>query len=103
MIKMVKVKAAMAGEAPEHGLGRSIAPGYVGKGHSTLDRILPDGSREMVLQWTKTKADEEARMKALEAALVIAAEDLPRVKPIPAPPLVLGDIMNMLVFTDFHL
>ena len=103
MIKAVRAKAALAGVAPDHGLGRSIAEGYVGKGHSTLDRILPNGDRQMVLQWTKTKADEEARMKALEAALVIAAEDLPRVKPIPAPKRISSDIMNVLTFTDYHL
>lgn len=103
MIKAVRIKAATQGVAPEHGLGRSIAEGYVGKGHSTLDRLNPDGSRTAVLQWTKTKADETARMQALEAALVIAAEDLPRVKPIPAPKRVLSDIMNVLTFTDYHL
>lgn len=103
MIKMVKTKAAMQGDAIEHGLGRTIAFGYTGKGHSTLDRVSPNGERQMVLQWTKTKADEVARMQALEAALVMAGEDLPRVKPLPAPKHYQTDIMNVMTFTDYHL
>lgn len=103
MITSVKVKAAQQGVAPEHGLGRSIAEGYMGRGHSTLDRVFPDGSREMVLQWTKTSADLQARMEALNAGLEVAAETLPRLKPLPAPKQLLGSIMNMVVFTDFHL
>lgn len=99
----IRERAAERGYAPEYGLGRTAAPGYVGKGHSTLDRVFKDGSREMVLQWTKTKADEVARMEALNAGLAIAAKAVPRVKPLPAPRLFDPNVMNCMTFTDYHL
>lgn len=100
-IKLVKIKAASQGVG--EGLGRRIAEGYVGRGHSTLDKVFPDGSREMVLQWTKTRADEVARFEALQAGLAMAAEDIPRLKPIPAPKRVHTELCNVLTFTDYHL
>lgn len=101
MIRLVEIKAAAQGVG--EGLGRQIPLGYKGKGHSTLDKVHPDGSREMVLQWTKTTADEEARAAALQAGLEIAAETLPRMEPLPAPTHIDTDVMNVLTFTDYHL
>lgn len=101
MIKMVKTKAAAQGVG--EGLGRRIAEGYVGRGHSTLDKVFPDGSREMVMQWTKTRADEVARFEALQAGLAMAAMDLPRLKPLPTPKHTVAEVMNVLTFTDYHM
>ena len=97
--KAVKAKAAVAGYSPEHDLTNAIAPGYVGRGHSTL--YGRDG--KPVLQWVKTRADEQARMKLIEDAFVAAAGSLPRLDPVPAPPASLSPLANLYTITDYHL
>ena len=103
-LKAVKLKASVQGYAPEFGMIKAFPPGYVGKGHSSLDRINPDGSRTPVLEWRKSKADEKFRAKQIEEGFVAAAESLPRLPPIKN---ISGDVINelcnVITITDYHL
>lgn len=105
-IRAVKRRAAVQGYSPEHGIVSTIAPGYVGKGHSTLERVDkydPETGRTTILQWTKTKADEEARFAMIEQAFMSAAETLPRMPPAPKPKDSLKHLANLYTITDYHL
>jgi hypothetical protein len=103
-ISAVKAKASISGWSPEHDLTKPIAPGYVGKGHSTLYKTNPEtGEKAELLQWVKTKADEEARAKLIEAAFAAAAETLPRAAPVTAPGNVQRQLLNLYTITDYHL
>lgn len=55
-------------------------------------------------QWVKTKRDEEARLRALHASIDKLAYEKPvRVAPLPAPAATLRHLLNLYVFTDYHL
>lgn len=68
-------------------------------GYSTL--IKPEG--DGALQWVKVRADEEAQRKKLEAWIAGIKDELPKVKPIPAPKATESDLLNLYVVTDYHL
>jgi len=79
LLERLKKKAAAAGYSPEHDLNHPVAPGFIAKGHSTLYR---DG--QPVLQWVKTKQDDEAREQLLRAFAVELADGVKgAAKPIP--------------------
>jgi hypothetical protein len=81
-IATVEAKAAAHGYSPEHGLTRTVPFPFIAKGHSTLDRVSPDGSRETVLQWTKTRIDDEAWLESVkEGVAAFVAEQAPLVLP----------------------
>jgi hypothetical protein len=103
VLERVKLAAAARGYSPEHGLTREIAPGYLGRGHSTMDRIHPDGSRTPIIQWTKTKADDAAREAAMREAFEAMAGELPRLDPIEPPAANLAALCTLYTFTDYHL
>jgi hypothetical protein len=55
-------------------------------------------------QWVKTKADEAARLQGIEAALAkLAHNNAPRLAPLPAPAHSLRHLLNLYIFTDYHL
>jgi hypothetical protein len=104
MLSSVKAKASLGGYSPDHDLNKPIAPGYVGKGHSTLYRVdKQTGEKREVLQWVKTKADEHARANMIEQAFLAASDELPRLPPLDPPDLVLGQLLNLYTITDYHL
>lgn len=85
-IDYVAGKASVGGYAPNHGLTTPMAPGYVGRGHSSLYKVNPEtGDKMLVLQWEKTKADEEMRRRAMETWLAAAASEVPALPPMAAP------------------
>lgn len=103
-VSYIAGKASVGGYSPDHGLTTPIAPGYVGRGHSTLYKVNPEtGDKMPVLQWEKTKADEEARQRAFEAAVTAACEQIPPTPPAPGPRAFHADLLNLCIFTDFHL
>lgn len=101
-LRRIKEKAAARGYAPDHQITFTAPEGYVVKGHSTLERIKGD-DREVILQWTKTSADMMARAEALEAALQMAGESLPRLKPEKAPAHTAQQLCNFLTVSDYHI
>jgi len=98
-INGLRNRAALMGYSPEHHLTRPIAPGLRMRGTSQLFRR---GEAEPVLEWVKTSADEEARLRAQQAALEALAEELPRLAPIAAPAGTQEALCNLYTLTDSH-
>jgi hypothetical protein len=70
------------------------------RGHSTLYK---QGQAEPVLQWVKTRADDEAQEAIQRATLKALAEELPRYAPTPLPAApMLSHLCNCYVITDYH-
>lgn len=98
--------AIRRGFDPELENTRIASRNYMVKGHSTLDRVAPDGQREMVLQWTKTTVDQEAMMAAIDAAMEEAARALSPLDPVELYKpldLVSSQMMNLLTISDYHM
>ncbi|MBH0113248.1 hypothetical protein I5E68_09850 [Novosphingobium sp. YJ-S2-02] len=102
-IHSIKAKAAVQGYSPEHTLTEVVAPGYVGRGHSTMYRVDPEtGEKAPILQWVKTRADEDARARIVEEAFAAMAGDLPRLAPVKPPRLTSAALCNLYTMTDCH-
>lgn len=102
-IKSVKANAAAHGYAPEHGLNSTVPAPFIAKGHSTLERVFKDGGREQVLQWTKTRIDDQQwieNIKSGVAAFVAEQSPLPAPR---APQRRDNDIIPWLQIGDAHL
>lgn len=77
-MKSLLKKAATHGYSPDHGMTRIVPEPFVVKGQSTLDRIDPlTGQREQVLQWTKTKLDDEAWVEQIKQGIAAFVADQP--------------------------
>ena len=96
----LKARAATKGYSPEHHLTRPVAPGQMLRGTSQLFRR---GEAEPVLEWVKTRADQEQIEAIQRAAFEAMAEQLPRIKPTAPPKAGNADLLNMFVITDYHL
>lgn len=99
-ISRIKKRAAIGGYSPEHHLTRPVADGFTLRGTSQLFRR---GEAEPVLEWVKTRADDEKRMEILREAVAAMCEDIPK---LGASPSVLGsqaELCNLYTFTDYHL
>lgn len=93
-----EIRAATKGWAPEYGLNRPLPPGFTAKGFSTL-RKLDDGS----LQWEKTEVDKELRHQAILAGIRAEVQNVTRLAPLPAPASFNKHLLNLYIFTDYHL
>jgi hypothetical protein len=103
-IKRLKKKAAAHGFSPQHGLTRVVPAPFVAKGHSTLDRVNPDGSRQQMLQWTKTKLDDEQWIEKVQDGIAAFVEGYPHdITPPPPPTDVDDDIIPWIQIGDAHL
>jgi len=101
----VLVTAAAHGYQPSVGLNSVVPSPFIAKGHSTLERVAPDGSREQVLQWTKTRLDDQAWFENVKAGIEAFIDDqqygTTRVK---AAPLIRdNDIIPWIQIGDAHL
>ena len=77
--RIVKAKAAIHGYSPQHDLTRPVAPGFMARGHSTLYK---QGQAEPVLQWVKTRADDDAREQIIREFVQTLAEDCKGLSPV---------------------
>lgn len=103
-IKRVKRKAAAHGWSPEHGLSRAIPAPFVARGHSTLDKIDQFGTRQMQLQWTKTRLDDEQWLLQVEEGIAAFVEGIDAKIEVPDAPLnVDEDIIPWIQIGDAHL
>jgi hypothetical protein len=48
---------------------RTVLDPYVVKGHSILDRVGPNGERRTILEWTKTRIDDEQYIERLQSGI----------------------------------
>lgn len=102
-INSLKAKASIRGYSPDHELTEVIAPGYTGRGHSTMYRVNPEtGAKEPILQWVKTRADDQARQAMLDEMVAALADELPRLAPVPAPLPAESKLLNLFTLTDCH-
>lgn len=74
-----------------------MAP-YVVKGVSTY--FDADGVQKA--QWVKTRLDDEQRQEAIKAAAEALAQNIPPADPVAPPAVTLADLLNLYVFTDYH-
>jgi hypothetical protein len=74
-----------------------MAP-YVVKGVSTY--FDADGTQKA--QWVKTRLDDEQRQEAIRAAAEALATSIPPADPVAPPAVTLADLLNLYVFTDYH-
>lgn len=96
-VERVKKAAAVRGYAPEFDLQHAVAPGQILRGASTLYK---DG--QPVMQWVKTRADDQAMAEIMRAGFDAMASELPRQKPTKAPRLTNDQLANLYVLTDSH-
>ena len=90
-------KAALKGYAPGH-FTAGVAPGYT-MGKVTIQRRNPDGT----FIWERQSPDEAMRHRAHLEAIQEACSDCIRLAPLPAPTQTLKHLLNLYVFTDYHL
>lgn len=79
-------------------LATRVPEGHRVKGVSTLY----NEAGEVKAQWVKTDVDQQRAEEAREAAIRAMCEDIPRVRPIAPPPLVMADLCNTYTLTDGH-
>lgn len=104
-IALVRSNAAAHGFSPEHGLNSPVPHPFIAKGHSTLERVHPGGARETVLQWTKTRLDDQAwadQIKSGVEAFLAEADATPITLP-PAPLAAENDVIPWIQIGDAHL
>lgn len=103
-IQAVKTKAAAHGYSPDHGINSPIPEPFIAKGHSTLERIdRVTGERTQVLQWTKTRLDDQLWAEAIREGIAAFIEDTPKLD-VPAAPLDYDtDIIPWIQIGDAHL
>lgn len=100
-IKRVTLKGSAQGYSPEHNLTKVIPAPYVARGHSTMY----DREGQPVIQWVKTRLDDQKYQEAIYAAAAALAEELPRLEPANAPAEAYANpkIANLYVLTDCHM
>lgn len=72
------------------------------KGRTTWADIQPDGSRVATREVIMERADAAQREAVFRAMVDALKEDLPRMVPTVAPPLLAADRMNQFIVTDSH-
>ncbi|HEY9219561.1 MAG TPA: hypothetical protein VIO94_16050 [Phenylobacterium sp.] len=102
IIHGIRKRAAVQGYAPEFGLSHRIPAPFVARGHSTLDRIK-EGEREQVLQWTKTRLDDQQYMEMVRDAVEAFVQGAPPIVAAPAPSDYDTDIIPFINIGDAHL
>jgi len=104
-LALVRSNAAAHGYAPDYGLNSPVPHPFIAKGHSTLERVAPDGSREQVLQWTKTRLDDDqwAQQVKLGIEAFITDQQYGTVKVKAAPLVRDNDIIPWIQIGDAHL
>lgn len=97
-IKRLKLRAAAQGYSPDHDMTRTVPDPFKVKGTSTYY----DSEGKVRGQWVKSTLDSEKASLAMRAAVEAMAEDLPRLRPLPAPRETEDDLCNLYTLTDSH-
>lgn len=94
----VKKRAQSRGYSPEHDFTRPVPDMFIAKGVSTY--YNKDG--KPTGQWVKASIDEQKRMRAMQDAIAALCDDVPRVKPVPAPKIASNALATVYTLTDSH-
>jgi hypothetical protein len=99
-LRAVTQKAAVHGYSPQHDLSRPVAPGQVLRGASTLYRR---GEKEPVLQWVKSRLDEEQRAEIFRGWVQSLSTTVQGLSPlVDPPPRVSADLLAVYPMGDPH-
>ncbi|MDE2399258.1 MAG: hypothetical protein KGM91_27765, partial [Burkholderiales bacterium] len=99
-ITSLERRAAVYGYSPRHDLSKPVAPGQILRGASTLYRR---GEPEPVLQWVKSRADDEQRERIIREAVRALAEDVKGLAPtVSAPARTATDLLSVYPLGDPH-
>lgn len=102
-LKAVERKAALQGYAPAFNLNSIIPEPFVARGHSTMERIGPMGERTPLIQWTKTRLDDEQYQQMVREAIATFCDSVPKLTPVaPAPAQYQNDIIPWIEIGDAH-
>lgn len=90
--------ASLHGHAPGH-FNDGVAPGF------TMSKITiqRDAFGAVVQTWERQLPEDEKNQALLDGIREAAREHLPRPAPLPLPANTLGNLLNLYVFTDYHL
>ena len=103
-IERLQKRAALAGYSPRHGMTETVPDGFKLRGRSVLRKLDPvTGQKVELLSWDKSSADDERRAEMLRAAIDEACQSIPPLPHAPGPVHVAADLLNLYVFTDYHL
>lgn len=94
------IRDATRGWAPDFELEHPLPPGFSAKGYSTY-RNLETG--QATRRWEKSEVDKELRHQAILAGIRAECRNVPRLKLLAPPKLVNQQLLNLFVFTDYHL
>ena len=97
-LQALRAKAARQGYSPAHDMTKTVPEGFTVKGVSTYydQEGKPRG------QWVKSRADDQARERAIRDAFEAMAQDLPRVKPVAPAATFAADLATLYTLTDSH-
>lgn len=95
-LRQLRARAAKQDKS-SHALG-AVPDGFAIKGVSTL--INKDG--EQVAQWIKSNQDAERQIELMRETVAAMSQDIPRAKPVKAPPVANYNLLNLYVITDYH-
>lgn len=97
-VVVIKRYAALKGYSPQHDMTHKVPDPFVLKGVSTLY----DRAGNVAQQWHKTTLDWSKQKEIIEHAVDLMAQDVKRVKPLPAPKSFSKDLLNLITITDAH-
>ena len=101
-LKLIKAKAALAGECPERDLNYPLPYGQSIKGTSTL---IDKRTGQTRLQWVKTDVDAAVKAELQRQVIEGLKSELPAYQPTERinNSLLDSDLMSVYVITDYHL
>lgn len=98
-LKLIRAKAALAGECPERDLNYPLPYGQSIKGTSTL---IDKRTGQTRLQWVKTDVDAEVKAELQRQVIEGLKSDLPAYQPIPFRATAVADLATVYTLTDCH-
>jgi len=102
-MNLVRSNAAAHGFAPDQGLNSPVPHPFIAKGHSTLERVGSNGERTQVLQWTKTRLDDQEWAEQIKQGVEAFCAEQPRLKAPSAPKTFDTDVIPWIQIGDAHL
>lgn len=98
-LKLLRAKAALAGECPERDLNYPLPYGQQIKGTSTL---IDKKTGESRLQWVKTDVNAETKAEIQRQAIEALKSELPAYKPVAFKKTTVSDLATVYTLTDCH-
>lgn len=98
-LKLLRAKAALAGECPERDLNYPLPYGQQIKGTSTL---IDKKTGESRLQWVKTDVDAETKAEIQRQAIEALKSELPAYQPVAFKATTVSDLATVYTLTDCH-